>query len=104
MKKKYRVTIVKTVEIETHPVYDNPEFQESELKDFNSTMFKAYDFEDILRYVAGQLAVNENVSFVEGFGRVQPDWYKSELDKPHAYDVNSAIASIDTEDFEVEEA
>lgn len=103
MKKKYQVTIVKTVEIETHPIYDNPEFQANEVKEFNESIFKVNDFDDILKFVAGQVARNEDYAFIEGFGKVLPDWYKSELQNPHAYDKNAAIVTVDEEDFEVEE-
>lgn len=103
MKKKFRVTIVKTVEIETHPIYNNPEFQANEVKEFNDSIFKIDDFDDILEYVAGQVARNEDNAFVEGFGRVQPEWNKSVLLKDHTYSSNCAIVTVDEEDFEVEE-
>ncbi len=77
MKQTVEVKMVKLVDVTLNPKVDWNEV----VKEFSGYMFEIDDVDDIIKFIATQLAAHGEQSFIEGIGPVESD-YVSFNDNP----------------------
>ena len=97
IKRKVRVTIEKDIEIQLHSAYDDPEFVANEIKEFSEAFHKVDSLDDIILYLAENVARFGTEYFIEGIGRVVEFYDVNKLDNKHDYSNTAAIRMEDTD-------
>lgn len=97
IKRKVRVTIEKDIEIQMHPAYDDPEFVANEIKEFSEAFHKVDSLDDIILYLAENVARFGTESFIEGIGHVVEFYDAHKLNNKHDYSNTAVVHEEDTD-------